>query len=119
MLFTDMPISRDDPAKKNVTAFVFSNEKIDVIYVEAAFFSDKDLFKDLKNWTRIVIHELSHREVKTGDHRYCHHAAGLKPDALDTKFNAEKALANADSWAMFCMDCAGQMSSGDYAKVKV
>lgn len=119
LLFTDMPMNRGVPEKANVNAFVFNNEKVDVIYVEAAFFSSRDMFKDLKNWTRIAVHELSHREVKTKDHRYRHHDAGLKPDAGDAKFNAALALANADSWAMFCMDCAGYMSSGDYAKVKV
>lgn len=119
VVFTDMPISRTDPAKANVNGFVFAGEKIDVIYVERAFFSDMDMFKDLKNWTRIVVHELSHREVKTADHRYRHHANGLKPDAADPKFTAAKALANADSWAMFCMDCAGQMTDGDYVKTKV
>jgi hypothetical protein len=119
LLFVDMPMNRGDASKASTTAFVFSGEKIDVIYVEAAFFSPHDLFKDLKNWTRIVVHELSHREAKTEDHRYRHHAAGLKPDAGDPRFTAAKALNNADSWAMFCMDCAGQMSSGDYAKVKV
>jgi hypothetical protein len=62
---------------------------------------------------------LSHREAKTKDHRYRHHDAGLKPDAGDAKFTAAQALNNADSWAMFCMDCAGRMSSGDYAKVQV
>jgi hypothetical protein len=119
IVFTDMPISRIDPAKANVNAFVFSSESIDVIYVERAFFSDKDMFKDLKNWTRIVVHELSHREVKTQDYRYRHHANGLKPDAADPNFTAAKALANADSWALFCMDCAGQLTDGDYTKVKV
>jgi hypothetical protein len=90
-----------------------------VIYVEPAFFSNRDMFKDLKNWTRIVVHELSHRMVKTKDHRYRHHASGLKPDATDANFTAAKALDNADSWAMFCMDCAGQMTNSDYTKVKV
>lgn len=119
LLFTDMPMNRGLADKANVNAFVFSNEKIDVIYVEAAFFSNADMFKDLKNWTRIVVHELSHREAKTKDHRYRHHDAGLKPDAGDAKFTAAQALNNADSWAMFCMDCAGRMGSGDYAKVQV
>jgi hypothetical protein len=119
MLIVDMPLARGDAAKANVNAFVFSDEKIDVIYVEPAFFSNRDMFKGLTNWTRIVVHELSHREVKTKDHRYRHHSAGLKPDVGDANFNAEKALNNADSWAMFCMDCAGQMTEADYAKVKV
>ena len=119
LLFTDMPLNRGAADKANVNAFVFSGEKIDVIYVEAAFFSDRDLFKDLKNWTRIVVHEISHRMVKTDDHRYRHHSKGLKPDADDATFNAAKALTNADSWAMFCMDCAGEMGKSDYEKVKV
>jgi hypothetical protein len=76
-------------------------------------------FKDLTNWTRIVVHELSHREAKTDDHCYRHNPADLKPDSGDANFSAEKALDNADSWALFCMDCAGEMTGGDYVKVKV
>ncbi|HEX2828107.1 MAG TPA: M35 family metallo-endopeptidase [Burkholderiales bacterium] len=119
MLIVDMPLDRGNKDRARVNAFVFSNEKIDAIYVEPAFFSDRDMFKGLKNWTRIVVHELTHREVKTQDHRYRHHTAGLKPDSGDANFNAAKALDNADSWAMFCMDCAGEMTESDYAKVKV
>lgn len=119
LLIADMPKDRSDPATANTNAFVFSNEKIDVIYVEPAFFGPHDMFKGLKNWTRIVVHELTHRMVKTKDHRYRHHSAGLKPDAGDANFTAAKALENADSWAMFCMDCAGQMVQGDYDLVQV
>lgn len=53
------------------------------------------------------------------DHRYRHNACGLKPDAGDPRFTAAHALVNADSWAMFCMDCAGEMIKGDYTKVQV
>lgn len=119
LLITDMPLDRSNAATANVNAFVFSDEKIDVIYVEPAFFSNRDMFKGAKNWTRIIVHELSHRVAKTKDHRYRHHSAGLKPDSGDANFTAAKALDNADSWAMFCMDCAGQMVDSDYTKVKV
>ena len=119
LLITDMPLDRGNAAKASTNAFVFSGEKIDVIYVEAAFFSNADMFKDLKNWTRIVVHELSHRACKTADNRYRHNKAGLKPAAADPNFTAAKALNNADSWAMFCMDCSGEMVAGDYVKVKV
>jgi hypothetical protein len=119
LLITDMPLDRGKAETKNVNAFVFKDEKIDVIYVEPAFFSNRDMFKGLKNWTRIIVHELSHREAKTADHRYRHHASGLKPDSGDANFTAAKALDNADSWAMFCMDCSGEMVDGDYTKVKV
>ena len=120
LLVSDMPLDRGVAGRQNVNAFVFSDEKIDIIYVEPAFFSEQDMFKYLKNWTRIVVHELSHRKAKTKDHRYRHYRnGGLKPDAADPKFTAAQALANADSWAMFCMDCAGAMVKGDYVKVQV
>lgn len=119
LLFLDMPMERGDAAEANTTAFVYGSDTINVVYIEAAFFATDGLFKGLKDWSRIVVHELSHREAKTDDNRYRHNPAGLKPDASDPNFNAAKALNNADSWAMFCMDCAGQMSKGDYLKVKV
>lgn len=119
LLIADMPKDRGTDDAKSTNAFVFSDEKVDVIYVEGAFFGKSDTFKGLKNWTRIVVHELSHRVAKTDDHRYRHHVSGLKPDSADPNFNAAKALNNADSWAMFCMDCAGEMTHGDYTKVKV
>lgn len=119
LLIADMPKDRSDPEAQSTNAFVFSSEKVDIIYVEPAFFGKGDMFRDLKNWTRIIVHELSHREVKTQDHRYRHHSAGLKPDAGDSNFTAAKALDNADSWAMFCMDCSGEMVKSDYKKVKV
>lgn len=119
LLITDMPLDRGKAETKNVNAFVFKDEKIDVIYVEPAFFGNRDTFKGVKNWTRIIVHELSHREAKTADHRYRHHAKGLKPDSGDATFTAAKALDNADSWAMFCMDCSGDMVENDYTKVKV
>lgn len=120
LLFTDMPKDRSDPATANTNAFVFKDhDSLDVVYIEPAFFKEGDLFRDLKNWARIVVHELSHREGKTEDYRYRHHASGLKPDKDDANFNAARALANADSWAMFCMDCGARMSKGDYKKVKV
>ncbi|WP_374595333.1 M35 family metallo-endopeptidase [Aquabacterium sp.] len=119
LLVTDMPMDRGNAATARVNAFVFGDEKIDAIYVEPAFFSNLDMFKGQKNWTRIVVHELSHRAVRTQDHRYRHHPSGLKPDAGDAKFTAAQALDNADSWAMFCMDCAGQMIEADYTRVKV
>ncbi len=119
VLICDMPLDRGNAARANVNAFVFSGEAINAIYVEPAFFSKRDMFKDLKNWTRIVVHELSHRMVKTKDHRYRHHASGLKPDTADAKFTAAHALDNADSWALFCMDCAGQLVEADYKRLKV
>ena len=58
------------------------------------------------NWARIVVHELTHREVKTKDHAYEHQ--GINP----RKLGADKALENAGSWAWFCADCAGALTDG-------
>jgi Lysine-specific metallo-endopeptidase len=117
LLMTDMPLDRNSADAATTNAFVFSDEPISVIYVERAFFGTHDTWKDLKNWTRIVVHELSHRDGKTDDHRYRHNSAGLKPSVAS--FKHAKAISNADSWAIFCMDCAGEMTDADYKKVKV
>ncbi|QMW21785.1 M35 family metallo-endopeptidase [Sandaracinobacteroides saxicola] len=117
LLMTDMPKDRSDAGSANTNAFVFKDEAVSVIYIERAFFGTSDTWKDLKNWTRIVVHELTHRDAKTEDHRYRHHGDGLKPNK--TTFTHAKAITNADSWAIFCMDCAGKMTSSDYKKVKV
>jgi hypothetical protein len=117
LLMTDMPMDRNNAEEADTNAFVFKDEHISVIYVERAFFRNTDTWKDLKNWTRIVVHELSHRDAKTEDHRYRHNPAGLKPSVAN--FSHAKAINNADSWAIFCMDCAGEMTSVDYKNVKV
>lgn len=118
LLMTDMPKDRGSADSARTNAFVFKDEAVDVIYVEGAFFGVNDTWKGLHNWTRIVVHELTHRDAKTADHRYRHNPAGLKPVA-GTNFDHAKAIANADSWAIFCMDCGGVLTEEDYKKVKV
>ncbi|RYF75966.1 MAG: hypothetical protein EOO29_23245, partial [Comamonadaceae bacterium] len=65
---------------------------------------NRNTLTGLTNWARIVVHELTHREVKTADHAYEHQ--GMSPK----KLSAAKALENADSWAWFCADCAGALT---------
>ena len=57
------------------------------------------------NWARIVVHELSHREVATVDVPGRYGWQGIKPDA--GAFPAAKAITNAENWAFFAADCAG------------
>ena len=52
-----------------------------------------------------VVHEVTHLDASTKDHRY--DFKGLKRDA---KFTSAKAVANADSWAYYCADCAGALT---------
>ena len=59
-----------------------------------------------------IIHELSHHEVSTQDHRYDN--AGLKPGS--SSFPYAKAIDNADSWGYFALDLAGYLSTADLDK---
>jgi hypothetical protein len=73
--------------------------------IEEEFFGTRNTLTGLQNWARIVIHELTHRELKTADHAYEHQ--GINPK----KLTAAKAIENADSWAWFCADCAGALTA--------
>jgi hypothetical protein len=60
-----------------------------------------------------IIHELSHHEMNTQDHRY--DDAGLKPNSATFPF--AKAIDNADSWGYFALDLAGYLSKADHDRV--
>jgi hypothetical protein len=105
LIYTDSVSERSTNSNKDFEAFVFQqpDERLDVVYIEEQFFGSKNSLSGLTNWTRIVVHELTHRELHTKDHAYEHQ--GINP----TKLGAAKALENADSWAWFCADCAGAL----------
>ena len=100
-------------------AFVWgkaSREKLDVIYVEDGFFGANNTMKGKTNWTRILVHELSHSmhgttDVKPGP-RYSWY--GIGPNAAN--FSSAKAITNADNWAFFAADCAGALTETERAK---
>lgn len=80
-----------------------------VVYIEGGFTS---LMGNAGNtWTcaRTIIHELSHHEISTEDHRYRHD--GLKPDKAG--FPYAKTITNADSWAVFATDLAGYLPAAE------
>lgn len=83
----------------------------EVIYIESGFFAKKgsNTLYGLKNWARILVHELSHREVRTVDKFYSWE--GLRPDA--GSFPMIDCIFNADSWAFFCVDAAGALSTSE------
>jgi hypothetical protein len=119
MLLTDHPEVRNASAGENKgfwksEAFVKgAREDLDVVYIESAFFGTKNTIKGgLRNWARILVHELTHREVATTDHRYSWHASGIGPKAGGA-FDAAKALTNADSWAFFAADAAGELTESE------
>lgn len=105
LIYTDSVAERGTTENQGVEAFVWG-DALDVVYIEEEFFGTRNTLTGLTNWARIVVHELTHREVSTKDHAYEHQ--GINPK----KLSAAKAIENADSWAWFCADCAGALTAG-------
>ena len=105
LVYCDSVSERGSPELDGVEAFVWG-DPLDVVYIEEEFFGSRNTLQGLTNWARIVVHELTHRDVRTKDHAYEHQ--GINP----RKLTAAKAIENADSWAWFCADCAGALTSG-------
>jgi hypothetical protein len=95
-------------------AFRSRSEGMDVVYVEGAFFDDiaGNVLRGQANWTRILVHELSHlvcgtHDVNDGQSRYAW--SGIGPHA---GYPSAETIRNADNWAFFAADCAGALTSG-------
>lgn len=84
-----------------------------VVYLEGAFTRLKGNSGKLWLAAETILHELSHHDVGTDDHRY--DTAGLAPGS--NSFPASKALENADSWGYFAIDLAGYLSDSDRQRV--
>jgi len=101
----------------NSEAFTFASraEGMDVVYIERSFFVDHpgNVLKGQKNWTRIMVHELTHlvcgtEDVNIGNARYAWY--GIGPHA---GYPGSAAIRNADNWAFFCADCAGALTESE------
>ncbi|GAA5167596.1 M35 family metallo-endopeptidase [Viridibacterium curvum] len=103
LIYTDSVSERGGTDNDGVEAFVWG-DPLDVVYIEEEFFGARNTLTGLTNWARIVVHELTHRELDTEDHAYEHQ--GINP----RKLTASKAIENADSWAWFCADCGGALT---------
>jgi hypothetical protein len=97
----------------NSEAFTFASngEGLDVVYIEQSFFTDHpgNVLKGQKNWTRIVVHELTHiaagtQDVVNGKSRYAWY--GIGPHS---GYPGSQCILNADNWAFFAGDCAGAL----------
>ena len=98
-------------------AFRARSEGMDVVYVEGAFFDDLagNVLRGQANWTRILVHELSHlvcgtHDVNDGQARYAW--SGIGPHA---GYPSAATIRNADNWAFFAADCAGALTAGQRA----
>lgn len=110
IIFSDEPGDRNNGGWKD-WAFVYKNETMKVVYLQGAFLkAGNSGNKTMCALT--IIHELTHKLLKTSDHRYDY--AGLKPTAA---FPFAKALDNADSWGYFAADAAGMLSDSDRTRV--
>lgn len=114
-VITDMPKDRANPAKDLTEAYIFNViESPKTVYIEKAFFENYDvsvLHDQKKNWTRILVHEVSHIDAATVDNSYAWQGIGV-----GTSLTAAKAAVNADSWAFFAADCGNALTSGDIAR---
>lgn len=81
-----------------------------VIYLEGAFTRLKGNSGKLWLCAETILHELSHHEVSTQDHRY--DSSGLKPDKSTLPYS--KTIDNADSWGYFMLDLAGYLTTTDF-----
>jgi len=95
-------------------AFRARSEGLAVVYVEGAFFDDVagNVLRGEQNWTRILVHELSHlvcgtHDVNNGQSRYAW--CGIGPHAGHPHGDT---IRNADNWAFFAADCAGALTAG-------
>ena len=98
-------------------AFRARSEGMDVVYVEGAFFDDiaGNVLRGQANWTRILVHELSHlvcgtHDVDDGHSRYAW--SGIGPHA---GYPSAETIRNADNWAFFAADCADALTAGQRA----
>ncbi len=101
----------------NSEAFTFASngEGLDVVYIEQSFFQNHpgNVLSGQKNWTRIVVHELTHiaagtKDIVNGAARYAHY--GIGPHA---GYPGSQCVQNADNWAFFAADCAGMLVTSE------
>lgn len=106
----------------NSEAFTFASnaEGLSVVYIEKSFFVNNpgNVLNGIKNWTRILVHELTHlvcgtTDVKKGQARYAWY--GIGPHA---GYPGSDAIRNADNWAFFCADCAQVLTDAESAKAR-
>ncbi len=111
LVFSDHPPDRTSGGWKD-WAFVYKSEAMNVVYMQGAAVKAAKRVNLQWKAALTIIHELSHREVRTDDNRYDYD--GLAPD---TVFPPAKALNNADSWAYFVVDLVGMLPAGDRTDV--
>jgi Lysine-specific metallo-endopeptidase len=114
VIISDEPTDRVGGGWKD-WAFIYPSEAMKVIYLQGAWLAKADEVKPsnetpLYRCARTIIHELSHKELRTEDVVYG--PSGLMPEGSAT-LTPEHALHNADSWAYFAVDVNGFLNGPD------
>lgn len=106
LVFSDDTVDRStQPNLWKTTYALVHDEKLHVIYVEKVLLGRSGTKLE---WAITIVHELSHREIKTKDHFYSE--SGLKPNA--GSFPSDKALDNADNWGFYAANVNGALTRG-------
>ncbi len=115
VIFSDEPTYRAKPGKWENFGMIRPAEKMMVIYMMKGFLDEAGKPKAAERWLCVetIIHELSHKVVKTDDYAYDFH--GLKPGGA--KFGAGAGLDNADNWGYFACEVNGILPALNEAKV--
>ncbi|WP_338849285.1 hypothetical protein V8J88_09915 [Massilia sp. W12] len=71
--------------------------------------------KGPRNFARLLIHEIAHRELKTADYKSA--SDGIKPTRSRLPF--VKTCANSDSWAYCVMDLADMLTPLEIARARI
>jgi hypothetical protein len=120
LIFSDEPVDRTGGGWHDYAFVNRTRDRLSVVYLQGAFLEagrKRWPWSTPKLWmcALTIIHELSHREVKTDD--IFSDEDGLKPSEF--VFRYADALNNADSWGYFTTDLAGMLSKADRDKVWV
>ncbi len=114
IVLSDDPVDRARPIYMDTFALIYNTEAMNVIYMEHLWLEKaKEAPSNasaLNRCARTLLHELSHKMVKTEDIVYG--PSGLKPQGSSC-LTPEYALHNADSWAYFAMDVLGKLTGQD------
>lgn len=107
---------RADLEMKNSEAFVFTKfEPVTVIYVQKAFADKNPVIQGPRNFARIMIHEVAHREAKTIDRYYA--TNGIRPSCKRLPFAT--IVRNCDSWAFCVLDLADMLTPLEIARARI
>ncbi|WP_338847359.1 hypothetical protein V8J88_01410 [Massilia sp. W12] len=100
----------------NAEAFVFKgNDPVSAIYIQQVLFKENPIVKGPRNFARLLIHEIAHRELKTADHKSA--VDGIKPTKSRLPF--VKTSTNSDSWAYCVMNLADMLTPLEIARARI